>query len=161
MALPESPIRKLGFDLLTLVDMEEAEEQMRELWYGKDKPDPGMGFDDYGTAIFREMRPRPGALGLLRDLRQAGCQLTFFTDIIDPTTGDRAEKWLQEWSTVTDIALHQIKTEAGASPVQVDCQAYFLAEGHTYTMPEGRPRIYEHPRGGAFDRKIVAEARKV
>lgn len=160
MLLKESPIKKIGFDILTLIDMEDAEATMKELWYAEDTPDPGMGFDAYGTAIFRIMRPRPGALGLLRDLRTEGCRILFFTDITDDETGDRAEKWLQEWSTVTDLALHQIKTDAGQTPVQLDCQAYIVAEGHGYLIPADRPRVEEHPRGGKLKRSLIDKVRK-
>jgi hypothetical protein len=156
--LEPNPIRKIGFDLLTLVDMDAAVEELRILWYGSTETYRPLTFADYGKVLFTVMRPRPGALGVLRDLVAEGCSLHFFCDFTDDTVGLRAEEWLQTWTGLRELALHQIRSSQ--SPVQLDCQVYVLAEGHGYTIPEGRPRVGEHPLGGEFDRSLVAKLRE-
>jgi hypothetical protein len=158
--LEPNPIRKIGFDLMTLIDMDAAIEELRHLWYGEAAKGTAaaIAFDNYGPILFEVMRPRPAALGMLNDLVSEGCSLQFFTDIEDPDIGEQAEKWLQRWSGIRNLILHQIRQNQ--SPVQLDCQAYVVAEDHTFDFPEGRPRIERHPRGGEFDHSVLDKARK-
>ena len=159
--LEPSPIRKIGFDLMALVDLEETRADLMKIWYGDHEPLNEPTLQDYGVVLFRHAHPRPGALGVLRDLRMEGAVLMFFTDITDPNIGEQATLWLQEWTGVRDIVLHQFKNPETMSPVRLDCQAYILAEGHAFIMPEGRPRVREHSRGGDFNRELIDEVRKV
>lgn len=154
-----NPIRKIGFDLMTLVDVEAVLEEINELYYGADRPAVPLTLAEAGELVFRHLTPRPGALGQLRDLVAEGCVLLFFTDITEERVGMQAEEWLQTWTRNRDLVLHQVRN--GQSPAVLDCQAYILAEGHGYSVPAGRPRVAEHPKAGPFDRKVVAGVRDV
>jgi hypothetical protein len=157
--LEPNPIRKIGFDIITLIDMDAAIEGLRHLWYGEAGKDRAQAipFQTYGPVLFEVMRPRPGALGTLHDLVAEGCSLHFFCDIAESEIGELAEQWLQRWSGIRNLILHQIRENQ--SPVQLDCQAYVLAEDHGFEIPQGRPRVATHPRGGEFDQAVLDKAR--
>jgi hypothetical protein len=154
-----SPIRKLGFDLMTLIDMDAAIAELKTIWFANPDDKRELDFSEYGRLLFTILRPRPGALGTLRELRQEGCRLMFFTSIDDDTTGERAERWLNDWAVTDDLVLHQIRESQ--TPIQLDCQAYIVAEDHTFDIPKARPRVETHKVGGPFDPKVVDKARKV
>lgn len=153
-------LNKVGFDLMTLIDLEATLTDFRELWYAdREKQAETLTVSDCGAVLWSQVRPRPGALGALRDLRSEGGRIFVFTDIRDPEVGEQAQEWLRRWSGQNNLVLNDIRQ--GQTPVILDCQVYILAEGHSYLMPEGRPRVHSHPVAGPFDWALLEKARKL
>lgn len=156
----DDKLNRVAIDLMVLIDLEGTLTEFRELWYGdREKEAQTLSLADCGAVLWSAVRPRPGALGSLRDMRREGGRVQVFTDITDPEVGERAQDWLRLWSNEPTLLLHSIR--AGQSPIILDQQAYLLAEGHSFVMPEGRPRVYAHPAGGPFDHALLEKARKL
>lgn len=142
----DKPARKYAIAVECLIDFDEAQEELKDRFYG-DADRQDIPYDAWSRTFFAQLAPRKGMLGFILDMkREYNAGFLFFTATQDSVQGERAENWLREWLADPFIVLAQ-----NPAPANLDAQVLFLPEGSTdYRMSSDRPRVVRLPPSGVF-----------
>ena len=89
--------KKIAIALECLIDFDEAQDILKDRWYGDTNTDD-IPYERWSRTFFAQLPPRKGTMGFVNDMRDEGAQVVFFSNTDDPIQGERAERWLRDWT---------------------------------------------------------------
>lgn len=137
--------KKIAIALECLIDFDEAQDILKDRWYGDTNTDD-IPYERWSRTFFAQLPPRKGTMGFVNDMRDEGAQVVFFSNTDDPIQGERAERWLRDWTADAFLILAQTNR-----PAALDAQVIFVPESSSYDIPAGRLRVCEVPAAGTFN----------